>query len=87
MFRVALDRDNIDRLRLVRVNIDHKSEIRRQIPADFLPVIAGIIAAHHIPMLLHEQHTRALGMHGNVMDAVADLGVRIRNILRIAARG
>ncbi len=82
MFRVALDRHHVDRLRLVRVNVNHKSEIRRQIAADFLPGIAGIIAAHHVPMLLHEEHTRALGMHRNVMNAVADLGVRIRNILR-----
>jgi hypothetical protein len=40
----------------MRVHIDHEAEIGRQIAAHFMPGIAGIIAAHHVPMLLHEEH-------------------------------
>ena len=33
-------------------------------------------------MLLHEEHARPLWVHGDVMNAVADLGVGIGNVLR-----
>src|SRR5205085_10637057 len=46
------------------------------------PVVACVIAAHHVPMLLHKEHARPLAVHGDVVDAVADLGVRIGNVLR-----
>ena len=54
MSPIALDRDDVNRLRLVRVNVDHEAEIGGQIAADLAPGVAGIIAAHHVPMLLHE---------------------------------
>ena len=34
---VALDRHDVDRLRLVRVHVDHEAEIGRQVAADFAP--------------------------------------------------
>src|SRR5262249_26798268 len=37
--------------------------------------------AHHVPVLLHEEHARARGIHGNVVNAVADLGSRVRDEL------
>src|SRR5208337_5049897 len=54
VFRVALDRDDIDRLRVMGVNCDRKSEICRQVTTYLLPRFTCIIAPHHIPMLLHE---------------------------------
>src|SRR5437764_124395 len=36
-------------------------------------------------MLLHEERARLLGIHSNVMNAVSDLRVRIRNVLRAQA--
>ncbi len=59
MFSVALDGYNVNRLRFVSVDVDYESKVGRQIPADLLPQIAGIIAAHDVPVLLHEQHTWA----------------------------
>src|SRR5262249_23051884 len=57
-------------------------EIRRQIPADLFPFTAAIIAPHHVPMLLHEQHIRPRWMHRHMMHAVPHLSIRIRDVLR-----
>ena len=62
-------------------------EIGGQVAADFVPGIAGIVAAHHVPVLLHEQHARARGVHGDVVNAVADFGRRVGNVFRSAAPG
>src|SRR5438034_8218333 len=48
VLRVALDREDEHRIRLVGVNLDGKPEIGRQVAADFLPRIAGIVRAHYI---------------------------------------
>ena len=82
MFRVALDGDDIDGFRFVRVNIDRESEIGRQIAADLVPGFPGVVAAHDIPVLLHEQHFRTGRMHGDPMDAVPDFRIRIGNFVR-----
>src|SRR5260370_31611382 len=37
-------------------------------------------------MFLHEEHARALRVHGDVVYAVADLGMRVRDILRPKSR-
>ena len=87
MLRVALDGDDVDRLRLVRVHVDHEAEVGGQVAADLLPGIAGVVAAHHVPVLLHEEHVRARRVHGDVVNAVADLGRRIGNVLRSTALG
>ena len=77
MLGVALDRDDVDGVRLVRVNLDREPEVGRQVAADLVPGVAGVVAAHDVPMLLHEQHVRARGVHGDAVDAVADLRVRV----------
>ncbi len=81
MLPVALDGDDVDGLRLVGVNVDHEAEVGRQVAADFLPRVAGVVAAHHVPVLLHEEHVRARAVHGDVVNAVADLGVRVGDVL------
>src|SRR3977135_2323993 len=35
--RVAGDRDHVDSVRLVRVNVDHETEVGRQVAADLAP--------------------------------------------------
>ena len=77
MFRVALDRNDVDGFRLVRMNADREAEVGRQVAADLVPRIAAIIAAHHIPMLLHEQHVWTRRVHGDVVNAVTDLGLGV----------
>ena len=58
-----------------------KPKSRRQVAADFVPRIAGVVAAHHVPVLLHEEHVRARRVHGDAMHAVADLGVGIGQLV------
>ena len=81
MFRVALDRHDIDRLRLVRVHVDHESEVGRQVAADLLPQLAGVVAPHDVPVLLHEQYVRARSVHRDAVNAVADFRFRRRDAL------
>ena len=54
MLGVILYRYDVNRLRLVRMDVDRESKITWQVVADFLPQIAGIVRAHHVPVLLHE---------------------------------
>jgi hypothetical protein len=82
---VALDRHDVDRLRLVGVHVDREAEVARQVAADLAPVVAGVVAAHHVPVLLHEEHVRPRRMHRDAVHAVADLGVRDRGCARSAA--
>src|SRR5207342_2412831 len=74
MFRVALDGHDVDGFRLVRVDVDDKAEVRGQVAADFVPVVAGIVAAHDVPVLLHEEHAGARRIHGDAVHAMANLG-------------
>ncbi len=83
MFGVALDGHHVDRLRLVRVHVDDKAEICRQVAADPRPLLARIVRTHDVPVLLHEQRMGAMGMHGDVVHAMAYLGLRIGQKLRI----
>src|SRR4030066_301974 len=46
-----------------------------------MPRLAGIVAAHDVPVLLHEQHTWTRPVHRNAMNAVSDLGVRVRKLV------
>src|SRR5438105_2830417 len=78
---VALARHHVDRLGLVRVHVDRKSEVGRQVSADLAPRLAGIVAAHDVPVLLHEQHARAGAVPRDAVHAVTDLGRRVRNLL------
>ena len=63
------------------MNIDHKAKISGQIAADLIPGIAGVVAAHHIPMLLHEQHIGARGVQRQAVHAVADFRFLVRDII------
>src|ERR1700675_58995 len=83
VFRVALDGHDVNRLRLVGVNVDHEAEIRGEVPADLLPGVAGVIAAHHIPVLLHKKYARTRWVHGDVVNKVAALSRWVRNVLGI----
>src|SRR5205814_2088453 len=58
------------------------AEISGQVAADFAPEIARVVAAHDVPMLLHEESIGLRRVHGDVVDAVADFGVGIGNVLR-----
>jgi hypothetical protein len=59
VFAIALDRDHVNGFGLVRMDIDHEAKVSGQISADLVPRIAGIVAAHHVPMLLHEENAWA----------------------------
>src|ERR1700730_15731522 len=79
---VAFDRDDVDRLGLVRVDVDRESEVRREVPTDFAPRVARVVGAHDIPVLLHEEHVRTGWVHRDAMHAMTDLGIRVRDALR-----
>ena len=64
----------------------HEAEVGGQVAADLVPRVAGVVAAHHVPVLLHEQHVRARRVHRDAVDAVADLGIRVGNVLRCSPR-
>src|SRR5262249_43739438 len=81
VFPVALDRDDVDRLGLMGMDVDYKSEVGRQVSADLPPRVAGIVRAHDIPVLLHEQDTRARPVHCDSVNAVAYVGVRVGDVL------
>src|SRR5208283_5281646 len=82
MLGVTLDGHHVDRLRLVRMDVYREAEISRQVPADLFPGLARIVAAHDVPVLLHVQHLRTRWVHGQAVNAVADLCVRVRDSLR-----
>jgi hypothetical protein len=48
-----------------------------KLPLTSFPAIAGVVAPHHIPMLLHEQHLRGRRVHRNAMNAMPDFRLRI----------
>src|SRR5580700_6000361 len=48
MLAVAFDGDDVNRFRLVGVNVDDEAEIGRQVAADFRPGVAGIVTAHDV---------------------------------------
>src|SRR5256885_2149525 len=64
---VAFDGDHVDSLRLVRVYVDHEPEVGGQVSADLVPRVAGVVAAHDVPVLLHKEHVRARAVHGDVV--------------------
>src|ERR1043165_7191512 len=82
MFGVAFDRNNVNRLGLVGMDIARETEIGWQIPAYFVPQIARVITAHDIPMFLHEKDARTRPMHRYAMHTMPDLSSRVRNLFR-----
>src|SRR5436309_526252 len=81
VLRVALDRYDVDGVGLVRVDVDREPEVARQVPADLLPRLAGVVAAHDVPVLLHEEHARTRAVRRDAVNAVADLGSRVGDLL------
>ena len=77
MLRVARDRHNVDGVWLVRVHVDGEPEVARQVAADLVPRLASVVAAHDVPVLLHEQHARTRPVHGEAVHTVADLGMPV----------
>src|ERR1700694_4229640 len=69
----------------MRMDVDYKPEISGQVPAHLLPRLAGIIAAHYVPVFLHEQDIGARWMHGNPVNAVAHLSRRLGDLLGVQA--
>ena len=62
------------------MHVQREAEIGGQVAADLVPGIAGVVAAHHVPVLLHEQHVRTRGVHGDVVHAVAHFGAQVGNV-------
>ncbi len=63
------------------MHADRETEVGRQVTADLAPVRAGVIAAHDVPVLLHEQHVRPGRVHGDPVHAVTDLGLGVGDTL------
>src|SRR5438309_8840798 len=85
MLGIALDRHDINCVRLMRMNVDGKSKIAWQVAAHFMPRVAGIIAAHHVPVLLHEKRIGTRWMHGNPMNTMPYFRLRVRDVLGMQA--
>src|SRR4029077_6771450 len=83
MFGVALNRDDVDGFGFVRMHINRKSEIARQIPAPFIPRISCVVAPHDAPVFLHEQRVRRRRMHRDAMNTVPYLRLWVRHELRV----
>ncbi len=82
VFAVAFDGRDVDCFGLMGVDVDYEAEISGEVAADFVPEVAGVVAAHDVPVLLHEEGVGFPRMHGDVVNAVANLGVGIGNVLR-----
>src|ERR1019366_8723944 len=82
MLRVALDRDDVNGLRLVRVHVDRETKVAGQAAAHLLPGLTGVVAAHHVPVLLHEKHTRTGAVHHDAVYTVADFRRRVGHEFR-----
>src|SRR6185437_9895053 len=82
---VTLDGYNVNCFWLVSVYVNYTTKICGQVAADFFPVVAGVVRAHDVPVLLHEERARTLRMHGDVVHTVSDFCVRVRNVLRAQA--
>src|SRR5262245_37037968 len=65
------------------MDIDRKAKISWQIAADLTPRFAAIVAAHDVPVFLHEQNARPGGVQRNSVHAVANLGGWVGDILRV----
>ncbi len=80
---ITLHRNDVDRFGFVGVHADGKTEIAGQVATHFGPGISPIVAAHNVPVVLHEQHVGVGRMHGEAMDAMARLTFRLRHKIRM----
>src|SRR5690606_9578649 len=85
VLRIALYRYHVDSFRIMSMHINHKTEIGRQVSGHFVPPLPGIIAAHDVPVLLHEQDVRSTLVHGNAMHTMTDFSGRIGYVFRMEA--
>ena len=82
MQRVTRDGHHVNRFRLMRMHVNRETEIRRQIAAHLVPLLAGVVRAHHVPVLLHEQHVRPRRVQGDAMNAMSHFRVGIGQFVR-----
>src|ERR1035441_1930725 len=61
------------------MHVHWEAEVGRQVTADLLPGFAGVVATHHVPVLLHKEHARAGAVHCDAVNAVANLGRWVGN--------
>ena len=66
----------------MRMHVNWKSEIARQIPAHFVPRISCVVAPHDVPVFLHEKRLRFGRMHRDPVHAVPYLRRWIGHELR-----
>src|SRR5262249_22265871 len=74
---------DIDGFGLMCVDVDDEAKVGREIAANLDPVFSGIIGAHNIPVLLHEQSIGARAVHGDAVHAMADLRRSVGNVERM----
>ncbi len=85
MFGVAFDGDDEDGFGFVRVDVDGEAEVGGKVPADLVPLVTGVIGAHDVPVFLHKEGVGTCRVHGDVVDAVADLGGGIGDVFGVEA--
>ena len=81
MLGIRFDRHHVDRFRLMGVDHDREAEIGGKFTTDFDPHLPGIISTHHIPVLLHIEHLRAAGMQGDIVHAMTDIRLFLREFI------
>ena len=81
MLRIALDRDHVDRLRLMGMHRNRKTEVARQIPADLVPVFAASSLRITSQCFCMNSTFGRAGVHGDIMDAVSDLRVGVGELV------
>ena len=64
------------------MNVNGKTEVRRQVSADLAPLVASVVAAHHVPVLLHEKNVGTRRMHRDAVHTMTDFRVGIGQLIR-----
>src|SRR5262249_35679416 len=64
------------------VDGDREAEVAGKVAADLVPGVAGVVAAHDVPMLLHEDRVRPRLVDRHAVNAVPDVGVRVGELVR-----
>src|SRR5207244_12321908 len=72
---VRVQRDDVHRLGLARVDRRREAELGRQPRGDLLPARAAVVAAVDAAVVLLVQPLRPAGRHLQVVDALAGLGI------------
>src|SRR6185503_11195594 len=72
---VRLDRHDVHRIRVVRIHLHGKAEIRRQTLANVVPRSTGIVAAINAPVMLEEHSLGIRWMVDYFVHALAPLRI------------